>query len=148
VEFDHPAIRRQELAFAPLDAERFEREISSARTFGFLREVEALWEAGFARGGCLDNTVVLDDEKVVNPEGLRFRDEFVRHKVLDLCGDLALLGTAVQGHVRVERGGHALHQMLVEAILARPEAWVLIDPEVGGGRALDLSRLAAAATRA
>lgn len=148
VEFDHPAIRRQELSFAPLDAERFEREISSARTFGFLREVEALWEAGFARGGCLDNTVVLDDEKVVNPEGLRFRDEFVRHKVLDLCGDLALLGTAVQGHVRVERGGHALHQMLVEAILARPEAWVLIDPEVGGGRALDLSRLAAAATRA
>ena len=148
VDFQHPAIRRQQLELAPLDAERFEREISAARTFGFLREVEALWQAGFARGGSLANTVVLDDEQVVNAEGLRWSDEFVRHKVLDLCGDLALLGTAVQGHVHVERGGHSLHQKLVEAILARPEAWVLVDPEPSGGRGLALSRLAAAATRA
>ena len=92
VDFDHPAIRRQELDLGPLSPERFERDISAARTFGFLREVHALWDAGFARGGSLDNTVVLDHEKVVNPEGLRWPDEFVRHKVLDLCGDLALLG--------------------------------------------------------
>jgi UDP-3-O-[3-hydroxymyristoyl] N-acetylglucosamine deacetylase len=148
VDFDHPAIRRQQLTLAPLDAERFEREVSAARTFGFLREVQALWDAGFARGGCLDNTVVLDDEKVVNEEGLRWPDEFVRHKVLDLCGDFALLGTQVQGHVHVERGGHYLHQKLVEAILATPDAWVLVDPERRGGRGLGLSRLAAAATRA
>jgi UDP-3-O-[3-hydroxymyristoyl] N-acetylglucosamine deacetylase len=148
VDFEHPAIRRQQLALAPLDADGFEREISAARTFGFLREVEALWDAGFARGGSLDNTVVLDDEKVVNAEGLRWPDEFVRHKVLDLCGDLALLGAAVQGHVHVERGGHFLHQKLVEAILAEPGAWVWIDPERSGGRDSGLSRLAAAATRA
>ena len=92
VDFDHPAIRRQEIDLGPLSPERFERDISAARTFGFLREVHALWDAGFARGGSLDNTVVLDDEKVVNPDGLRWPDEFVRHKVLDLCGDLALLG--------------------------------------------------------
>ena len=144
VDFEHPAIRRQQLAFSPLDAECFEREISAARTFGFLREVEALRDAGFALGGSLENTVVLDDEKVVNEEGLRWPDEFVRHKVLDLCGDLALLGCGLQGHVHVERGGHSLHQKLVEAILARPEAWVLIDPERAGGRDLGLSRLAAA----
>src|SRR5262249_61712320 len=80
---------------------------------------------GFARGGSLANTVVLDDEKVVNPEGLRWADEFVRHKVLDLCGDLALLGLPVCGRVRVERGGHELHQRLVSAILANPDAWTI-----------------------
>ena len=120
VDFDHPAIRRQEIDLGPLSPERFERDISAARTFGFLREVHALWDAGFARGGSLDNTVVLDDEKVVNPEGLRWSDEFVRHKVLDLCGDLALLGLPVCGRVRVERGGHEMHQRLVSAILAQP----------------------------
>jgi UDP-3-O-[3-hydroxymyristoyl] N-acetylglucosamine deacetylase len=148
VDFEHPSIRRQQLELAPLDADCFEREISAARTFGFLREVEALWEAGFARGGSLANTVVLDDEQVVNPEGLRWSDEFVRHKVLDLCGDLALLGTTVQGHVHVERGGHSLHQKLVEAILASPRNWVLVDPERSGGGGVSLSRLAAAASKA
>jgi len=145
VDFDHPAIRRQQLSVAPLDAERFEREISAARTFGFLQEVEALWKAGFARGGSLDNTVVLDDSKVVNPEGLRWSDEFVRHKVLDLFGDLALLGMPVQGHVRAERGGHSLHQQLVTAILAQPDAWDVLDPDQRAGRGIGLARIAAAA---
>jgi UDP-3-O-[3-hydroxymyristoyl] N-acetylglucosamine deacetylase len=148
VDFDHPAIRRQELCIAPLDAEGFEREVSAARTFGFLQEVEALWQAGFARGGSLDNTVVLDGEKVVNPEGLRWSDEFVRHKVLDLFGDLALLGMPIQGHVRAERGGHSLHQQLVSAILAQPDAWVVVDPDRGAGRGISLARIAAAAARA
>jgi UDP-3-O-[3-hydroxymyristoyl] N-acetylglucosamine deacetylase len=130
VDFDHPVIRRQELVTGPLNPERFEREISAARTFGFLREVHELWNHGFARGGSLHNTVLLDDEKVVNPEGLRWPDEFVRHKVLDLCGDLALLGAPVHGHVRAERGGHAMHQRLVTAILAEPDAWTLAP--VGG----------------
>jgi len=131
VDFDHPAIRRQQLVLGPLSPERFEHEISAARTFGFLREVNALWDAGFARGGSLDNTVVLDDERVVNPEGLRWSDEFVRHKVLDLCGDLALLGVAVCGHVRAERSGHEMHQRLVSAILSQPDVWTV---ELAGRR--------------
>jgi UDP-3-O-[3-hydroxymyristoyl] N-acetylglucosamine deacetylase len=125
VDFDHPAIRRQELEIGSFTPEHFEREISAARTFGFLREVKALWTAGFARGGSPDNTVLLDDEKVVNAGGLRWADEFVRHKVLDLCGDLALLGMPVCGHVRAERGGHEMHQRLVAAILATPDAWTV-----------------------
>jgi UDP-3-O-[3-hydroxymyristoyl] N-acetylglucosamine deacetylase len=127
VEFDHPAIGRQEYRIDSPDPERFEREISAARTFGFLHEVRSLWRTGFARGGSLDNTVVLDDEGVVNRDGLRWPDEFVRHKVLDLFGDLAILGVPIQGHVRVERGGHSLHQKLIAAIVAEPDAWRIDD---------------------
>jgi UDP-3-O-[3-hydroxymyristoyl] N-acetylglucosamine deacetylase len=145
VDFEHPAIRRQELELAPLDAERFDREIAAARTFGFLRDVRALWSAGLARGGSLDNTVVLDETRVVNPQGLRWPDEFVRHKVLDLCGDLALLGLPLIGHVHVERGGHALHQQLVAAILESPEAWAIDNPDRGPVRGSSLARIAAAA---
>lgn len=145
VDFEHPAIRRQQLEIAGPDADRFEREISAARTFGFLEDVQALWSAGFARGGSLENTVVLDDRKVVNPEGLRFPDEFVRHKVLDLFGDLALLGMPIEGHVRAERGGHALHQQLVTALLAQPDAWTVLDPDRSAGRGISLARIAAAA---
>jgi UDP-3-O-[3-hydroxymyristoyl] N-acetylglucosamine deacetylase len=123
VDFEHPAIGRQEFELEAPDVARFERELSAARTFGFLHEVRALWAAGFARGGSLENTVVLDDERVLNPDGLRWPDEFVRHKVLDLFGDLALLGMPIQGHVRVERGGHRFHQKLVRAILDSPDAW-------------------------
>lgn len=146
VDFEHPAIRRQELSIPKLDADTFEREISAARTFGFLAEAEMLWKAGFARGASFDSTVLLDDEKVVNPDGLRWNDEFVRHKILDLCGDLAMLGLPIQGRVCAERGGHALHQQLVRAILDQPEAWTISEPGSGFGRALGLAR-AAAATR-
>lgn len=118
IEYPHPAIGRQEIREFGVDPRSFEREIARARTYGFLRDVDALRGAGFARGASLENTVVLDDRGVLNPEGLRFPDEFVRHKVLDLVGDLALLGMPVLGHVRVERGGHALHQRLVRAIHA------------------------------
>ena len=144
VDFEHPAIRRQEICLSPLDPARFEREIAAARTFGFLQDVRALWEAGLARGGSLDNTVLLDEVRVVNPQGLRWPDEFVRHKVLDLCGDLALLGMPIAGHVHVERGGHALHQQLVAAILERPETWVIDDPDRSLARGVSLARLAAA----
>ena len=124
VEYPHPSIGKQRIEL-PIDAETFEREIARARTFGFLHEVEALWRGGLARGGNLDNTVVLDERGVVNPGGLRFPDEFVRHKLLDLIGDLALLGMPLIAHVVVERGGHAIHQQLVERILATPEAWAV-----------------------
>jgi UDP-3-O-[3-hydroxymyristoyl] N-acetylglucosamine deacetylase len=129
VEFDHPVIGRQVHRTDAADPAHFEREISAARTFGFLHEVRALWKQGFARGGSLDNTVVLDDKGVVNRDGLRWPDEFVRHKVLDLFGDLAVLGVAIQGRIRVERGGHSLHQKLVAALIAHPEAWRIEDPD-------------------
>jgi UDP-3-O-[3-hydroxymyristoyl] N-acetylglucosamine deacetylase len=124
VDFPHPAIGKQAIDLA-VDGASFERELARARTFGFLHEVEALWRSGLARGGNLDNTVVLDEHRVVNASGLRFPDEFVRHKALDLIGDLALLGMPLLARVEVERGGHALHQQLVERILATPEAWTV-----------------------
>ena len=123
VDFAHPAIGRQVLEIPCFGPAVFEEEIASARTFGFLAEVDELWRAGLARGGSLENTVVLDDSQVVNPEGLRFPDEFVRHKILDLIGDLALLGVRIEGHVRVERGGHSLHHQLVCALREDPSSW-------------------------
>lgn len=123
VDFAHPTIGRQALKGLELVNGSFEAELSRARTFGFLHEVESLWRAGLARGGSLENTVVLDDAGVMNPEGLRWSDEFVRHKVLDLMGDLALLGMPLEGHIRVERGGHALHQRLVAELARRARAW-------------------------
>ena len=116
IDFEHPLIGRQMLRDLVLDEARFEHELARARTFGFAEQVAALWRAGRARGASLDNTVVLGGDRVLNRGGLRFRDEFVRHKALDLVGELALLGATVQGHVRVERGGHALHQRLVAAL--------------------------------
>jgi UDP-3-O-[3-hydroxymyristoyl] N-acetylglucosamine deacetylase len=138
VEFEHPAIGRQEFHVRSPDPGWFERELSASRTFGFLHQVEALWDSGLARGGSLENTVVLDGRGVVNPEGLRWPDEFVRHKVLDLFGDLALLGVPIQGHVRVERGGHSLHQKLVSALLESPEASWIHDRRPDRGASVDL----------
>jgi UDP-3-O-[3-hydroxymyristoyl] N-acetylglucosamine deacetylase len=124
VDFEHPCIGRQAMRDIELVNGSFESELARARTFGFLHEVQSLWRSGLARGGSLENTVVLDERGVMNPEGLRYPDEFVRHKVLDLLGDLALLGTPIQGRIRVERGGHALHQRLVAELARRAEAWV------------------------
>ena len=122
IDFQHPAIGRQSLSGFELREGSFERELCRARTFGFLHEVQALWRAGLGRGGSLDNTIVLDQRRVLNPEGLRMPDEFVRHKALDLLGDFALLGMPLEGHVRVVRGGHALHQKLMRALLDTPGA--------------------------
>jgi UDP-3-O-[3-hydroxymyristoyl] N-acetylglucosamine deacetylase len=126
VDYAHPAIGRQTLTDLEVDGESFERELCRARTFGFLHEVETLWRLGLARGGSLDNTVVLDEERVLNRDGVRWSDEFVRHKALDLIGDISLLGMAVEGHIAVERGGHALHQRLLAELLATPEAWEVV----------------------
>ncbi len=119
LDFDHPLIGRQAREFPEIDAEIFEREIAPARTFGILRDVNALRRAGLARGGSLDNAVVLGATRVLNPGGLRWPDEFVRHKILDLLGDLALLGARIEGRVRVVRGGHVLHHRLAAAIAAQ-----------------------------
>jgi UDP-3-O-[3-hydroxymyristoyl] N-acetylglucosamine deacetylase len=145
IDFEHPAIRRQTFDL-DVNADRFEREIAGARTFGFLDEVDSLRREGFARGGSLDNAIVLDAEGVMNPDGLRWPDEFVRHKVLDLIGDLALLGAPLLGHVHVERGGHSLHQRLVGAILADPKAWRIDHPDRGLAGALGFERAAKVTT--
>jgi UDP-3-O-[3-hydroxymyristoyl] N-acetylglucosamine deacetylase len=117
VDFAHPAIGHQAIRGLAITPESFEAELSRARTFGFLRDVQALWRMGLGKGGSLDNAVLLDDGEVMNRDGLRWPDEFVRHKALDLIGDLALLGVEIEGHVRVHKGGHALHQALVAEVL-------------------------------
>lgn len=129
VDLEHPAIGRQEYRLPSMDPDAFERELASARTFGFLNDAEALWSTGLGRGGSLQNTVVLDDRRVLNHEGLRWPNEFVRHKVLDLLGDLALLGVPIEGDICVERGGHALHHRLLAVLLENPDAWWIHDPD-------------------
>src|SRR5574341_612369 len=126
IQFDHPLIRRQAYTFE-WGVSSFEQEIADARTFGFLREVEALWAGGLGRGGRLENTIVLSEQGILNDSGLRFEDEFVRHKILDLIGDLALLGVPFIGHLIADRSGHALHTKLIEQILDQPDAWMLVD---------------------
>jgi UDP-3-O-[3-hydroxymyristoyl] N-acetylglucosamine deacetylase len=128
IDFPHPAIGRQQLTFQPR-AKAFCREIAPARTFGFLQDVQRLQANGQALGGSLENAIVLDPHGVLNPEGLRFADEFVRHKILDLMGDLALLGWPIIGHIRVSKGSHALHQKFMQTLLQQQETWRLLIPE-------------------
>lgn len=125
IQYHHPLIRTQTFTF-DWSVSAFEREIAEARTFGFLQEVETLWARGLAKGGTLENTVVLTEQGVMNESGLRFPDEFVRHKVLDLIGDMALLGLPVIGRLVADRSGHALHTRLVETILRQPDCWTLV----------------------
>ncbi|HEY1561931.1 MAG TPA: UDP-3-O-acyl-N-acetylglucosamine deacetylase [Caulobacteraceae bacterium] len=120
--FDSPAIGRQDLDLA-VDEVSFREELAGCRTFGFLHEVEALRQAGLARGGTLENVVVIEGDRVVNPEGLRRGDEFVRHKALDAVGDLYLLGAPLLGRYEGVCSGHGLNNALVRALLAKPEAW-------------------------
>ena len=107
IDFPHPAIGRQQMSME-VTPETFAR-VANARTFGFFKDVEYLHSHGLARGGSLESVVVLDDKGVMNPEGLRYRDEFVRHKVLDFIGDMAMLGLPIQGHFDVCCSGHQLN---------------------------------------
>lgn len=116
IDFPHPVVGRQELTVA-IRPEEYSTRIAPARTFGFARDVEAMRARGLARGGSLHNAVVLDDTGVLSGP-LRFRDEFVRHKVLDLVGDLALLGAVLDGHIHARRAGHALHIEFARALAA------------------------------
>ena len=120
--FETSAIGRQQVD-VHMTEQAFRHELAECRTFGFQHEVDALRAAGLARGGSLENVVVIEGDSVVNPEGLRRPDEFVRHKLLDAVGDLYLLGAPVIGRFESVRGGHALNNALVRAVLARPEAW-------------------------
>jgi len=120
-DFDHPLITNQSFRMALTDRS-FEREVARARTFCFLKDIERMQAMGLARGGSLENAIVVDEFSILNPEGLRFPDEFTRHKVLDAVGDLALLGLPVVGHLTARKSGHALNQALVRKVLAEPAA--------------------------
>ncbi len=122
--FPHPVIGAESLGFTPAP-HSYEAEIAPARTFGFLAEVEMLLKSGLVKGGSLENVVVLDQERVMNPEGLRFPDEFCRHKILDLIGDISLFGYPLIGHVVADRAGHAMHAQLVSQLLRRKDCWTL-----------------------
>lgn len=125
IAFHHPLIGEQSLEFAPANG-GYEKQIAPARTFGFAEEVEMLRKGGLIKGGSLENAVVLTSDGVMNPEGLRFPDEFCRHKILDIIGDLALLGHPLIGHVEAERAGHAMHVSLVDRLLREKDSWELV----------------------
>lgn len=122
IDFPTPVIGNQVVDFV-VDEATFRSEIMAARTFGFAHEVEALRQAGLARGGSLENAVVIDGDQILNPGGLRMEREFVRHKALDAIGDLYVLGAPLLGRYEGYKAGHAVNNLLVRALLARPEAW-------------------------
>ena len=126
IEFKHPMIGRQSLAL-DLDPQSFRRELARARTFGFMRDVAKLWSAGYALGASFENTLVITENRVLNPDGLRYPDEFVRHKALDAIGDLALAGAPLLGAYRTVLGGHKLNHAVLSALMADPEAWTVVD---------------------
>ena len=126
IAFDHPSIALQNRSIK-LSPDVFSRYIARARTFGFLNEVEYLKANGLARGGSLDNAVVIDDNGVVNPDGLRYSDEFVRHKILDTIGDFSLTGYPILGHVRTYKAGHDINHKTVQKILASPDCWQIVE---------------------
>ncbi len=125
IDYDCPIIGRQELDIE-LTASSFRRDICRARTFGYMRDVEQLWKAGYALGSSLENSVVIGDEGIVNPEGTRYRDEFVRHKLLDAIGDLALAGAPILGLYRSYKGGHRVNAMALAALLADKSAYKVV----------------------
>ena len=141
--FDDTLIKKQRYSF-DLTADRFGDEIARARTFGYVEQVEELWANGLALGSSLANVIAIhwNRKSVLNEDGLRYDDEFIRHKVLDLVGDLALLGCPVLGHVETYKAGHAQHLGLLQAIAASPECWEIVEMKKKGTRTV-LDRVAA-----
>jgi UDP-3-O-[3-hydroxymyristoyl] N-acetylglucosamine deacetylase len=133
--FNHPVVSNQFRSMKFSD-EVFSRDYAAARTFGFLIEVETLKANGLARGGSLDNAVVIGDDGILNEGGLRFSDEFVRHKIMDSVGDLSLAGYSLVGHVKAYKSGHDLNHKLVTEILARPDCWKLVESLTDNGAAV------------
>ena len=139
IDFPSPLIGRQRYALE-MNSGAFRNELARARTFGFMRDVENLWKAGLALGASLDNTIALGDDRVMNPEGLRYPQEFVRHKALDAVGDMALAGAPILGSYRSVRGGHRLNAYVLKQLFADAEAWTMVRaPMVREGGALDVS---------
>ena len=128
IDFANPVIGRQKYVF-DLNPERFRREIARARTFGCMNDVARLWSSGFALGASFENSVVFDETRLLNPEGLRYSDECARHKVLDAIGDLALAGLPLLGVYRSLRGGHKLNHAVLTALMADRSAWRVVEAE-------------------
>lgn len=126
IDFPHPFINRQSFHFV-LDNGSFGRQIASARTFGFTHEIDMLRKANLALGGSLDNAIVLTPDGMLNEHPLRFDDEFVRHKILDIIGDFALLGMPIQGKIKAEKSGHAVHAALMSKLLKAENAWEIVE---------------------
>lgn len=122
IEYDHPLIQRQSISLE-ITEKLFSQEICSARTFGFLHEIEYLKQYGLAKGGSLDNAIVVDRDNVINKGGLRFQDEFVRHKLLDCIGDFSLLGLPIIGHIVTHKSGHAFHHAFLEKFFSEKSSW-------------------------
>lgn len=123
IAFNHPLVQTQSFSIK-LTGNDFENEIAPARTFGFFHEIEYLKKYGLARGGSLENAVVLDKDKILNPGGLRYPDEFVRHKILDCIGDFSLLGMPLMGHIKVFKSGHEFNHQFLKEFLTRKDSWV------------------------
>jgi len=123
IDFPHPMLKEQTLTIS-VENETFEQEISRARTFGFVQQVDYLKKNGFALGGSLDNAIVIDQSNnILNKDGLRYSDEFVRHKILDFLGDLSLLGMPIIGHVIANKSGHTLNHALLEKVITQTHCW-------------------------
>jgi len=122
IEYQHPMIKTQTLS-VELTESVFQKDVSYARTYGFLHEIEYLKQFGFARGGSLDNAVVIAEKEILNNEGLRYPDEFVRHKILDCIGDFSLLGMPLVGHVVAHKAGHAFNHGFLEKFFAEKQCW-------------------------
>lgn len=122
IDFPHPLIGRQEISFDRAH-DNFREKISRARTFGFVRDLEILKKYSLGKGGSLDNAIVIDDDKILNKGGLRYPDEFVRHKLLDSLGDFSLLGMPIQGHIITHKSGHTLNHLFIETLLKNKDAW-------------------------
>ncbi|HTF99830.1 MAG TPA: UDP-3-O-acyl-N-acetylglucosamine deacetylase [Nitrospirota bacterium] len=125
IDFNHPMLKEQSLQYQPSE-EGYVREIADARTFGFLSDIKTLQANGLARGACLDNAIAVGEDSLLNRDGLRYEDEFVRHKVLDLMGDLMLAGMPIIGHVVAHKSGHALNARMIGKLLADRHSWVAI----------------------
>jgi len=133
IDFDHPLIGHQACKF-DVTAQNFRRELARARTFGFMKDVSKLWSAGFALGANFDNTLVVSEDRVLNTDGLRYADEFVRHKTLDALGDLALAGAPLLATYRSFRGGHKLNHEVLSALMSDRSAWTLVGAEAPARR--------------
>ena len=125
IDFNHPLLQDQSLSYQPSE-EAFLREVSGARTFGFLSDVKTLQANGLAKGASLENAIALDEESVVNEEGLRYKDEFVRHKILDIIGDMFLAGMPIIGHIVAHKSGHALNAQMVSKLLNSTQNWITV----------------------
>lgn len=137
IQFDDALINEQRYS-VEVNRDRFTKEIAFARTFGFVEQVEQLWQNGLALGGTLDNVIAIhwNRRSILNEDGLRFDDEFIRHKVLDVIGDMALLGSPLLGHVIADRSGHGLHLGLMKTIIENPQCWEYVTFEKQGGSLL------------